>query len=62
MFKPTHRHADAGEYELVEEGSMKLESGEWVRAVFYRGRDGQLRATTRARFAERFAAIPIKPI
>lgn len=58
-FKPTHQHADGGQYEYVEHGFHKhMEDSDWHEAVFYRGRDGVLRGTSPARWEKRFTAIP----
>lgn len=57
---PTHQHADGGLYEFVEFGAIKGEEG-WGEAAFYRGQDGQLRATTKVRWANRFSLITSEP-
>lgn len=62
-FCSTHKfelysHADGGTYAFVEHGAQKCAAtGEWQDAVFYRGQDGLLRSTTKARWAERFTRI-----
>lgn len=61
-FRASHRHADGGIYQYVEEGWFKNPADDtWLHAVFYRGDDLQLRGTTMLRWLERFTLIEVDP-
>lgn len=56
-FKPTHKHADGGLYQLIGPGLMKGYDSDWSTMVLYKAADGKMYGTTQERWEDRFAAL-----
>lgn len=57
-WRPTHRHAEGGEYRYLGSGAGKGNEGEqWELAEFYEDAEGRLRWTSPLRWQTRFALI-----
>lgn len=60
-FTPTHKHHRAGvEYEVVKNCKLKIGT-EWVSAILYRDREGELFVRPESNFLARFNKIPDDP-
>lgn len=61
-FKPTHTHADGGEYEVLDFPRVKCPepfegTGTWQNGVLYRNKDNLLCVRTAENFNQRFKPL-----